>query len=573
MVGGNAMNKAVENEDLVILVVDDLEANLYSMQQMLLQVGATIKTATSAEEGLKYMLNNPVHILILDYSMPQMNGGEMAELIRHQFSEPPPILFVTAHGHNVPGLEKLCYQTGAIDFIEKPVKEEVLLAKLNVLLTLTKQKSQLALLARIDPLTQIKNRLSFNDELKQHFARVKRQIGNSLGKDKVALALLAFDLDEFKRINDEYGHDAGDVVLKTFAERLNETVRDTDLVARLGGDEFMALLTNISLPEEAEIVARKIMKVCEQPVQYRGMSLPLKLSIGIALYPQHANSAQELLKASDLALYQAKNKGRGNINLLVDANAINEVELEEHLDINCQAVFDSANTVVGGEILASIDGLEGCNNISEAIQHFKQFGHIDIFERVVCDKLIQEIETISEDKNRQDYLLFINKSLQDLLRHKHVEALLAINQLLRNRSIIMVVDIDGWADLPIDSNYFNSLLYLANQGVAMCLQGVGEQTIPCKIMRKINFAFIKLSRSVIATIVRDDFSRSIVSSVCQLAQANGAQVVAVGVENNDQVAILKSMGCDYYQGNVFDKAISFENFDSRYIHKRSELRH
>ncbi len=567
------MNKPVKNEDLVILVVDDLQANLYSMQQMLLPIGAKIKTAISAEEGLKYMLNNPVHILILDYSMPQMNGAEMAELIRHQFSEPPPILFVTAHGHNVPGLESLCYKTGAIDFLEKPVKEEVLLAKLNVLLTLTKQKSQLALLARIDPLTQIKNRLSFNDELKQHLARVKRQAGNILDAGAVSLALLAFDLDEFKRINDEYGHDAGDEVLKIFAERLNETVRDTDLVARLGGDEFMALLTNISLPEEAEIVARKIMKVCAQPVKYRGLNLPLKLSVGIALYPQHASSAQELLKASDLALYQAKNSGRGNINMLVDANTIDELELEKHLDINCQAVFDEANSVVGGEILASIKGLEGCDNISAAIQHFKQVGHIDIFERVVCDKLIQEIETISEDKNREGYLLFINKSLQDLLRHKHVEALLAINQLLRKRSIIMVVDIDGWANLPTDSNYFNSLKYLSNLGVAMCLQDVGEQTIPCNIMRKINFAFLKISRSVIATIDSDEFSYKIASSVCQLGQANGAQVVAVGVETNEQIARLKSMGCDYYQGNVFDKAISFEKFDSRYIHKRSELRH
>lgn len=571
MVTEDTMDIAMSKDEIVILVVDDLQANLYAMQQMLINVDATIKTALSAEEGLKYMLNNPVHILILDYSMPQMNGAEMAELISLQFSEPPPILFVTAHGHNVPGLEKLCYQTGAIDFIEKPVKEEVLLAKLNVLIRLTIQKFELAWLARIDPLTQIKNRLSFNDELKHNFSRAKRQSTTQLKGGNSPLALLAFDLDDFKRINDEFGHDAGDAVLVAFAERLNDLVRESDLVARLGGDEFMVLLTNISMAEEAEVVARKIMKGCEKPVNYNGLDLPIKLSIGIALFPQHASTDLELLKAADLALYQAKSKGRGVINILVDNNNIEEEELAKHLDLNCQAVFNNTNKVVGGEILASIEGLKDINNISEAINHFKQSGHVDIFERVVCEKLTYAIETVAEDNNREKYLIFVNKNLQDLLRHEDIETLLDIHKLLKLRNIEMVIDIDGWAHLTPDSHFFNSLIYLMNQGISTCLQDVGEKHIPCHLIAKMKFEYIKISCSVVATMDSDELSYSIANAICQIAHASGAKVVAVGVENKEQSECLKSMGCDYFQGNVYDRPIKFDKFDFRYIHKRPEI--
>ncbi|GAA0854390.1 two-component system response regulator [Aliiglaciecola litoralis] len=560
------MNQLNENEDMVILVVDDLQANLYSMQQMLLPIGATIKTAISAEDGLKYMLNNTVHILILDYSMPQMNGAEMAELISLQFNEPPPILFVTAHGHNVPGLEKLCYQTGAIDFIEKPVKEEVLLAKLKVLLTLIRQKNELGRLARIDPLTQIKNRLSFNDELERHMSMASRQASSLHNTDASILAILAIDLDEFKQINDEHGHDAGDAVLVGFAQRLTETVRCSDSVARLGGDEFIALLSNISHPEEAEIVARKLMLACEEPIEYKGLKLPIKLSVGISLYPQHGATNRDMMKAADLALYQAKKNGRGNINILIDSNILNEAELEKFLDINCQPVFDNADNVIGGEILAQVDRLEGKQNIGDVIHQFRQSGHADKFERIVSDKLTQQIEATSDDVGCHGFMLFVNKCVQDLIRHAQVEKILETNRLLKMRGVTMVIDIDGWAQLSVDSHFFKPLKYLANEGVALCLQEVGGHTIPCDLIQKIDFAFIKVSRSVIDKMESDKVAHMIASTICQLAHSNGGKVIAVGVENSYQLSHLKSLSFDYFQGDLFDRPMPFEKFDARFIH-------
>jgi diguanylate cyclase (GGDEF)-like protein/PAS domain S-box-containing protein len=157
--------------------------------------------------------------------------------------------------------------------------------------------------AQYDELTDLPNRGLLYDRLETALARIRRQQGR--------MSLLYLDLDKFKQVNDSFGHAAGDLLLQEIANRLKQCVRDADTVARIGGDEFVVLLESVQLPEHAAVVAEKIRNALNQPINMDGHQLRIMPSIGIALYPDHGDGAQQLLKHADEAMYFAK-KNRDN---------------------------------------------------------------------------------------------------------------------------------------------------------------------------------------------------------------------------------------------------------------------
>lgn len=168
---------------------------------------------------------------------------------------------------------------------------------------LKQAQAELQRLARHDPLTGVANRYYFVERLEQALARSRRS-GHPV-------ALLYLDIDHFKRINDTLGHAAGDAVLREFAQRLREGVRDVDLAARLGGDEFVVVLEEAGAPEAAQAVAEKLLGRMEAPIPIEGMT-PVRVgtSIGIAISGHDADDVESLLNKADSALYEAKHAGR-----------------------------------------------------------------------------------------------------------------------------------------------------------------------------------------------------------------------------------------------------------------------
>jgi diguanylate cyclase (GGDEF)-like protein/hemerythrin-like metal-binding protein len=164
-------------------------------------------------------------------------------------------------------------------------------------------EAQLNLLAFSDPLTGLGNRAMFADRLR-HAMLAARRSGQSF-------AVLELDLDNFKPINDHHGHGAGDLVLQRIAARLLACLRDTDTVVRLGGDEFAALIPSLTIRDEAMITAERLIDVIKQPVGFGKLELRVGSSVGVAIYPEHADTVDHLLAAADRALYVAKRRGRG----------------------------------------------------------------------------------------------------------------------------------------------------------------------------------------------------------------------------------------------------------------------
>jgi len=166
------------------------------------------------------------------------------------------------------------------------------------------QEERIRFLALNDALTGLPNRASFNDKIDEAVARAKR--------NKSGIALMFIDLDKFKPINDTYGHDAGDLVLKTVAKRLTSTIRETDTAARLGGDEFVVILENITDKNDTKAVAKNLLDKVPEPIPFEDTSCSVGLSIGISHYPSDADSVEELLNAADRAMYKVKEAGRNN---------------------------------------------------------------------------------------------------------------------------------------------------------------------------------------------------------------------------------------------------------------------
>lgn len=166
------------------------------------------------------------------------------------------------------------------------------------------QEKQIVWLARHDSLTGVPNRNSFIMQLEQEIRRSSR--------NKTKFAVMLFDIDKFKYINDQYGHEAGDKVLCHVARKVQGVIRSTDYISRLGGDEFVGLLTDIKKKEDMIFLAEKIQKAANEPLIYNASTLEVKISIGMSFFPDDATDADELLFYADKAMYEIKNKGGGS---------------------------------------------------------------------------------------------------------------------------------------------------------------------------------------------------------------------------------------------------------------------
>ncbi len=300
----------VKPEDILnarILIVDDQETNATSLQQLLREVGYTdVSFTTNPREVSELYAKNGYDLILLDVLMPGMNGFEVMQAL-HEL-EPDgylPVIAVTAEpAHKVSALK-----AGAKDFISKPFDVEEALLRIHNMLEVRLLHEQardaattLEILAMRDPLTGLANRRLLNDRISAAISNAKR--------NKTAMAVVYMDLDGFKQVNDTLGHSAGDVLLKTVAERLVAVVRKEDTVSRVGGDEFSVALWQPTSDGDIAIIASKLINTVAQPYVIEGHTVTVTTSAGVAIYPFNGDDADSLMKSADAALYEAKHAGK-----------------------------------------------------------------------------------------------------------------------------------------------------------------------------------------------------------------------------------------------------------------------
>jgi diguanylate cyclase (GGDEF)-like protein len=419
---------------------------------------------------------------------------------------------------------------------------------------------QLYLQAHFDALTGLPNRMLFRDRLEREMVRCQRESGR--------LVLLFIDLDNFKSVNDSWGHTAGDEVLRETARRITGCVRDSDTVSRLGGDEFTVLLTRIQRPQQAGRVAGQIADVLAAEFHAAGHQAFLSASIGIVSYPGDGETAEELLRNADTAMYRAKGSGRAAVVYFEDrmnAEAIARHTLDRdlrlaldrgELQLHYQPLYDLA----AGRI-RSAEALIRWNHPAQGMVAPARF--IPIAEET---GLIEQIgHFVIAETCRQ-----VATWRQSGLELEHVACNVSPRQFRRGDLAEFVGDCVARHGIPasmLELEITEGLLVeqadaalevlgvLAAKGVRIALDDFGTGFSSMAYLTRFPVDTIKIDRVFVSGLGRGEDSEAIVSAIVAMSRALGKRVVAEGVETQEQVAILRRLGCDFIQGYILSPAL------------------
>ncbi|MCW8996722.1 MAG: EAL domain-containing protein [Psychromonas sp.] len=422
--------------------------------------------------------------------------------------------------------------------------------------------------ASYDSLTNLPNRLFYQDRLDLAI--------KSAHRNKQKLAVLFIDLDRFKPINDNHGHQAGDRVLIEAAKRLKKQVRESDTVSRLSGDEFSIILNNISDYKHILTVAQQILEKMQLPYQLDHANVHLSVSVGIAIYPDDANCAASLLKKADQAMYEVKANGRNGYQFYTQKmqlkseyrhellNKLIEAINEKHLQPYFQPIIDlNSNQIRKCETLARwpqangefIPPIEFINLAEES----GLINKIDLLMLVESSKALVEIDPDIELSINVSPRLFQTKdnSLENWIT--------AIKEI--SKSISITVEITERL-LTDDSEKALSILnQLKSVGIKIAIDDFGTGYSSLNYLVKFPVDLIKIDRSFIKKIGIDNTSEILIETILSMAKRLCIQVVAEGIETEEQLAYLRQYHCDYGQGYLLGKPMSHKDFHARLKNK------
>jgi diguanylate cyclase (GGDEF)-like protein len=426
------------------------------------------------------------------------------------------------------------------------------------------REAQVMHLAYRDPLTDLPNRVLFNDRL-QTAVEGSRRSG-------AALAVLLMDLDRFKYINDKLGHHVGDLVLQGVAHRLTGLVRRSDTTARLGGDEFAILLAGSGL-DEASGVAAKIVAAFEEPVAVGEHSLDVRASVGVAAFPLHGEDADTLLRRADAAMYAAK---RGNSGVAVYDPQLHE-QREEHLSLlselraamergELRLVYQpkielSGSVVVAAEALVRwVHPERGMIEPARFIPFAEQTGFIKTITAWVIEAAVRQAAAWRAQGRK--IKVSLNISAQDLLNPELGEQLAASLARHALPARLLCIEITESGVMQDAARAIDVLKRLGAAGVERSIDDFGTGYSSLAYVKQLPVDELKIDRSFIRNLVADGKDRAIVLATIDLAHSLGLNVTAEGVEDERAADLLAHLGCDMIQGYVVSRPLEPAAFET-----------
>ncbi|WP_157272078.1 sensor domain-containing protein [Azohydromonas aeria] len=420
-------------------------------------------------------------------------------------------------------------------------------------------------LAYFDALTGLPNRSLMQDRL-QHAVELSLRTGQ-FG------ALMFIDLDNFKELNDSHGHASGDALLQQIAQRLREGLRASDTAARMGGDEFVVIAEELGADvaeaaTHAEAIAAKLMHGIEQPCDLGGALHRSTGSIGIALFGVPGDSAEELLKRADFAMYQAKDAGR-NARRFFDpamqetvlARACLATDLRAALErgelfIVLQPVVDAQARRVGAEALVRWrHPMRGLVSPADFIPLAEQNGLIVAVGQQVLAQACAQLVAWSRHEDTRALTLSVNVSARQFHQHDFVEQVLRTLEEAGADPNRLKLEITESLLLADVGEVARKMALLRAQGVRFSIDDFGTGYSSLAYLKRLPLDEIKIDRSFVNDVLSDCNDASIVQTVLLLARSLSLKVVAEGVETAEQRDFLSQHGCPYFQGYLFGRPV------------------
>lgn len=554
-----------------ILVVDDDVVDRESVKRSLKNIGEQtyVTEADSVDRALAFCNSIQFDVILLDYRMPPRDGIELLlELQKSGLAKNNVILMMSNSEDD--SIVMRCIEAGAHDFIlkkditESRLRRAILQASKRFELEKELRKSfqQVKKLAERDPLTDLANRYLFEESFKIALANNKRE--------DHYVSLMVFDIDDFKLINDNFGHVTGDQLLVKLSNRIASCLRGNELFARLGGDEFAIVLTNQDEIHNCTNVANRVANVLHLPFNIDKHEIKVTISVGIAIAHNNLSSPEELLKQADIAMYRSKRRGRGQISyfedemqqsvekrLRMETGLVRAIRDEEFVMYYQPILYSDGLKLRGFEALIrwqSPDGMVPPNDfIPVAEQSHKM---IDIGRWIIRDTISQLAQW--QAQGHEELIISINisavqfsdESLPEYVAEQCEEFGVSPQSLEFELTETALIDKPERKHLFIDR--------LRELGISIALDDFGTGYSSVSHLKLFPIDTVKLDRLVLPEDENDERDMLLFTALAKMLNTLGIKTVAEGVETGMQETLCKNLGITRLQGYYYSKPLVAE---------------
>lgn len=568
----------------VVMIVDDEPINIEVTQVYLEEAGYWQFASTSEPlEAMGLMAARRPDVLLLDLKMPKMSGFEILERMQAEnLLKDVPTIVLTSSTDAETKLKAL--ELGATDFLAKPVDPSELMLRVKNTLAAKAYRDRLA---NFDLLTGLPNRRSFMERLEWAIKHAERYAN--------AGAVLHIDLDRFKQVNEALGPKAGDHLLQAVAVRIDQCLRSTDTVGRLGdagsqpslsrlaGDEFTILLPAIAQPENAAIVAKRVLDCVTEPFQLDSRDLAVTCSIGIAVFPEDGKEADTVLRNAEIAMHHAKRHAKGTYQFYskeLNARALHKLQVtnelraaleRDELRLFYQPKLDvKTNALAGAEALVRwqhpVKGLVGPG---EFIGIAEETGLIVPLGEWVLHAACKQIKQW-ESAGLPVPKIAVNVSSQQFQHGQLAQTVRSALDATRVAPQSLNIELTESVLMDNAQRNIEILQTLKSMGIGLSMDDFGTGYSSLSYLNRFPLDELKIDRSFLAAIQGATDHSAIIVAIIAMAHSLGLRVVAEGVETVDQLNFLKRQNCDEFQGFLMSKPVPADDFAAAFLAARQE---
>lgn len=551
-----------------ILLIDTDKRDRSLIKNALEDTGHNVDEVINNYQGELYCERNTPDMVILEHA--SSNDDHSFNKICHELSSNNIPFTITSNQENETSINN-AFQVGALDYFSKPLNLPLFIHRINRILTTKQNEKQIFDLAHKDHLTGLMNRSLFTKRATELIAKHERE-------EKI-MAIIFLDLDRFKLVNDSYGHEAGDLLLKIVAERLSRSVREVDIISRFGGDEFVIALTDVKSHHIIETLARKIQNNLSRPFVFLEKEMHVNASLGISVFPTTGDNISNLIKNADIAMYSSKQSKTPYVffddtmtesinKRLVIENELRNVILRDELKVFYQPQFNvSTGELVGMEALVRwLHPEKGLIPPNDFIGLAEETGQIHMIGEWVLETACSALKKWL-DRGAKPIRVAVNLSTLQLEDEGIVNKISSILETTQLPHHLLELEITESSVMNNEQLMINKLNILKNLGIKLAIDDFGTGYSSLSYLKRLPINLLKIDRSFVNNSLNNKVDIDIIRTIIVLAHSMGIEVIAEGVETEEQSTLLKSLNCDYVQGYYFGKPMPTKEFEKLFFNK------